>query len=252
VRILLAKSSSESQSKASASDQQQNPNNNNDNIIMNNNNNKNNNDYRSAVKGALSHTNILSNDRHILGMTANNASNYHQPLSNATSHQLIVSEQQHQGKVEGKVQWRQYQNHPMRGSQQSNSHHHHHHHAAAVEKGSSSHTNRMFDHQPYIRETQKAPTNQYSVVMQGKQPHQHLVAQSQHQGVPSSSSSSSLVGFYQISGQGQRQGQGQGHRREIPRSHARYVAAPDEGPDWGSVSSLSLSGSECEKGTEVG
>jgi hypothetical protein len=183
-------------------------------------------------------------------MTANNVSNYHQPLSNATSHQLIVSEQQHQGKVEGKEQWRQYQNHPMRGNQQSNSHHHHHHHhhAAAVDKGSSSHTNRMFDNQPYIKETKKAPTKHHSVVMQEKQPHQHRVAQSQHQGVPSSSSS--LVGFYQISGQGQ--GQGQGHHRGIPRFHARYVAAPDEGPDWGSVSSLSLSGSECEEGTEVG
>ena len=112
-------------------------------------------------------------------------------------------------------------------------------------------TNRMFDHQHYIKETQKAPTNHHSVVAQEKQPHQHRVAQSQHPGVPSSSSSSSsLVGFYQISGQGQ--GQGQGHRRGIPRSHARFVAAPDEGPDWGSVSSLSLSGSECEEGTEVG
>jgi hypothetical protein len=168
-----------------------------------------------------------------------------------------MSEHQQQGKERGKVQWRQYQNHPMRGSQQSNSHHHHHHHhhhhAAAVEKASSSHTNRMFDHQPYIKEIQKAPTNHYhSVVAQEKQSHQHRVAQSQHQGVPSSSSSSSLVGFYQISGQGQGQGQGQGHRRGIPRSHARFAAAPDEGPDWGSVSSLSLSGSECEEWTEVG
>lgn len=246
VRILLAKSSSESHSKANTtSDQQQNTNNNNNNI-MNNKNNNNNNNYRSAVKGALSHTNMLSNDRHILGMTANNASNYHYPLSYSTSHQLVVSEQQHQGKVEGKIQWRQYQNHPMRGSQQSNSHHHHHHHAA-VENASSSHTNRMFDHQLYIKETQKAPTNHHSVVTQEKQPHQHRVVQSQHQGVPSSSSS--LVGFYQISGQGQ--GQGQGHHRGIPRSHARFAAAPDEGPDWGSLSSLSLSGSECEEGTEV-
>ena len=227
VRILLAKSSSESHSKAKASDQQQNPNNNNNNIMNNNSNNNNkNNNYQSAVKGALSHTNILSNDRHILGMKAafpstNNA------LSNAASHQLVVSEHQQQGKERGKVQWRQYQNHPMRGSQQSNSHHHHLH--AAVEKASSSHTNRMFDHQPYIKETQKAPTNHHSVVAQEKQPHQHRVAQSQHQGVPSSSSSSLLVGFYQISGQGQ--GLGQGHRRGIPRSHARFAAAPDDSDD---------------------
>jgi hypothetical protein len=184
VRILLAKSSSESHSKVTASDQQQNPNN-----------------------------------RHILGMKAvfpstNNASNYYHPVGNATSHQLIVSEHQQQGKERGKVQWRQYQNHPMRGSQQSNSHHHHHH---AVEKASSSHTNRMFDHQPYIKEIQKAPTNHHSVVAQG-----------------------------------QGQGQGQGHRRGIPRSHAGFAAAPDEGPDWGTVSSLSLSGSECEEWTEVG
>lgn len=237
VRILLAKSSSESQGRATASDQQQIPSN-----IMNNINNMNNNKNNSLSAYAL------PNDKPavvILGIRAaspsiNSASNYH-PTSNVSSHQLIVNE--HQKKVKGKEQVPQH--HPVRGSQQSNSHRH----PAAAEKASSSHTNKVFDHQPYIRETHKAPTNHHPVNAQEKQPNKHRVVQSHHvhEAGVHSSSSSPLVGFYQISGQGQ----GQGHRSGIPRSHPRFTAAPDEGPDWGSLSSLSLSGSECEEGTEV-
>jgi len=225
VRILLAKTSSGSPSKATPTQTQQQPNN-------NNNNNKNNNN-RPVVKEVSSlHTSTASNDKHVARVvkaappsSSNASSNY--STSNAITSQPPKGREPLSSASKGQMQYQQHQ-HP------------------AVENASMHGMNRVFDHQPMIRQMMQESTNhsKQSKIAQGQQSNK----QNQHM-YTTAPSSSTLMDLYKVSAHGQ------GHsphspRSKIPRPHPRF-AVRDDGPDWDSLSTLSLSGSEYEEGTVV-
>ena len=123
---------------------------------------------------------------------------------------------------------------------QGNSQHPLNHHQPVIER-TTPHTNRVFDHQPAIKQLQspspyKATAN-YPVVT-AKQSYNNKESYNHRQNTPSSAP----IVFNQYS-----PGKGPNHHyNSYPRT-----TVPDDVPDWCSLSTLSLSGSEYEDGTMV-